>query len=226
MNSDTALRILEAVDEGGYLQEPIPEDEDKLIADAEFYYKYAEAVPEADRDEAIQKIVKLGEAGVSQDGYVPEEEEPSEPLAEKDAVRTTKREAPDMPYDVTEVKDREVRKLSSRFQVHLNEVTRELSVVQTQMLRAKQLRDAAHRNAYLAEANASRAAGTKLSQAVLDMAATNSPAVQEKESELFELEVKERDLRALRDIYKGNVDRLSREMTMRTEELRAQARRH
>lgn len=226
MNADLATRILEVAKEGGYLAEDIPDDEVKLLEAAQFYFSHAEAVPENDRDETIQKIIELGENAHEQDGYVPPEEEPSEPLADMDDVRTTAKEPPALPYDLTEVKDRQVRKLSGQFQVHLNEVTRELSVVQTQVLRAKQLRDAAYREAYLAEANASREAGTKLSQAVLDMAATNSPKVTELDSQVFELEVKERDLRALRDIYKGNVERLSREMTMRTEELRAQTRRH
>lgn len=226
MNTDTATKILEAAKEGGYLTEELPDDDDKLIADAQFYLTHAEAVPEGDRDATIEEIVQLGLDAVSEEGYVPAEEEASEPLAETAEVRTTSSEAPDLPYDLTEVKDRQIRKLSGQFQVHLNEVTRELSVVQTQVLRAKQLRDAAYRAAYLAEVNESRAAGTKLSQAVLDMAACNSPAVKDKEGQVFDLEIKERDLKALRDIYKGNVERLSREMTMRTEEMRAQTRRH
>ena len=225
MKIETAREILEALVEGDYPVEN-SEDDDEAIKEAEYFAKHADAVPAADRDATVKKILKIVEEAQPDDGYVPEDEEPSEPLADTDSVRTTEHEAPDLPYDITKLKDIEVRRLSSRFQVHLNEVVRELATVATQVLRAKQLREAEYRKAYVAEANAAREAGTKLTNALLEMAATQSPAVQEKDNEVFELEVRERDLKALRDIYKGNVDRLSRDLTMRADEMRSQSRRH
>ncbi len=273
LTADTGLEILQIAQEGGYLEEDLPEDDDEIISLAEMYLTHARAAEEAGKaDDFIERIVALGES----DGYVkpkaepePEEEqeeEQAEPEAEpepeeKPKRRTRKKKEPEpepetdpdihdpdaealpvitkdnlplpqqiegdppvMPRDISECSDKQIRRLASEFQACLNVAIHLYKRTMDKVLRTKQLRAAAYREAYLLEEAAAREAGLKPTKEALDMAAQQAPAYKKLDDELFELERLAGDYKMLKEIYEGNVSRLSREATIRDDEYKRSGR--
>lgn len=234
MKLDVAHAVLAVAAEGGYFEGDVEElDEDKVYEEAEFYFGHAKSAIEAGAgDEVCEKIVKLVGEGVKDDGY---ESLPEQPEGEKRQIATTadglplprqiEGDPPEMPYDISACSDRDVRRLASQFNACLVFAVRQLSLIEIQAMRAKQLRDAAYRESYIAEENALAAAGGRATKEALDLAARQSPKYQELDGQHFELEVKVKEYKALKEIYDDNVSRLSREATLRDDEFKRSGKR-
>lgn len=226
MESKTAQAILECAHEGGYLDE-MP-DENELIEQGEFYLEHAKAAVEAgNSDETIEKIVELGtspEEGLSKE---PEEEPPTETVTEENLPipKQIEGDPPVMPRDTSELGDKDVRRLMGEFNACLARATWQLTTSLDKELRLKQLREDAHRRAYLAEEGEAREHGAKLTKEMLDFAARESEEYQKYDAELYEASKTVRNYKALKEIYQGNIDRLSREGTLRDDEARRDGRR-
>lgn len=228
MKAKTALAILECAKEGGYYDDPIPEAEEELIKEAKFYFQHAEAAAETkDADNTIKQIVAIGRDGA---GYTDEEPE-AVPTTEDDAPapaeikaehlpvpRQIEGDPPEMPFDISDCSDKEIRRLASQFQACLNRAIWQLKQTMDRVLRARQLRESAYRKAYLAEEVAARENGVKPTKEALDLAAKESPEYKKLDDEVFDLERQVGDYKALKEIYEGNVSRLSREATLRDDE--------
>ncbi len=234
MNVEVAQAILEVAKEGGYFEDDVPEDEDEAVKEAEFYLMHAQAAVDAEQaDEFIEKIVELGAHDPSE-GYEPEPEPGAEAAAEEDDTpvpeifkrehlpvpRQIQGDPPEMPFDISECSNKEIRSLASQFQACLNRAIYMMRQTMDTLLRAKQLRAAAYRKAYLAEANAANETGAKQTKEALDIAAQESPEYKKLDERVFELEQEVNGFKALKEVYEGNVGRLSREATIRDDEFK------
>lgn len=234
VNADTAYAVVKIAAAGGYFEGDIDTlDQHKLIEEAEFYVRHAKsAIDSGAGDDICTEIVELVGANARDDGYEPLPEEPQaekrKPLATSDGLplpRKIEGDPPEMPYDISACSDREVRRLASQFNACLTYTVRELSLIEIQEMRARQLLDAAHREAYIAEANAQNDSGGRVTKEALDLAAKQSPKYQELDAQRFELSVKAKETKALKEIYEANISRLSREATLRDDEFKRSGKR-
>jgi hypothetical protein len=226
MELSTAKAILEEAIEGGYLEEMPTHD---LIEQGEFYFQHAQgAVEDGNADDCIEKIVAIGTAPEA--GLEPEadEEKPAKAEVTKENLpipRQIEGDPPVMPRDTSELNDKEVRRLMGEFNACLGRAVWLIQDALDDELRIKQLKENAYRTAYLAEEEAARENSVKLTKEALDFAARESEEFQEYDQQLFEASKLVRNYKALKEIYQGNIDRLSREGTLRDDEARRDGRR-
>lgn len=124
----------------------------------------------------------------------------------------------EMPVDLTELGDKAVRKLYSAFNSYLGRARWKLALASSNLSNATHLRDDAYRVSYLKVLRETSSAGEKLTQAALEAVAKDTEEYKEWSDRVNEYNAEVTNWKALVEIYGGNVDRLSREWTMRTEQ--------
>ena len=146
---------------------------------------------------------------------VPSGAPPSQPTEFELPVPGDQREdAPQVPRDLTELSDRDIRKFSGIYQAYLSRATWLTSVKASDVSNAKHLFEHELRKATTA---ARQQEDVKTRGDAEDLAA-QSEVVLKWEKEMMEAEDELRKLKALKEIYKDTIDRLSREASMRQDE--------
>jgi len=240
MDIQTARAILSEVAAGNWLDKDIPEGESDVIDLAQYYVEEAQlAIKEGmdnDHLHAIINLSKLSPPVLSELAESPNiEGSPPGEITQYDTgyqtidmfdkdydglpiPRAIPEDALEMPTDLTEVGDKAVRRLYSAFNSYLGRARWKLALSLSNQANATHLRDESYRVAFLKAFKASKAEGEKLSQAVLEQFAQETEDYKNWSEKVREHTDEVTSWRALVDIYGGNVDRLSREWTMRTEQ--------
>jgi hypothetical protein len=211
------LSILKVAQEGGYL-ETIPEDEEDIIREANFYLAEANKAYENGMkgDKTIQAIRNLGEQlgkEVTDELFGTGTPELYRGLPVPEDLY---REPSPMPLDFTELGDKQLRKLHGEYNAYLARSRWMLAVSINRLAGVTHLRDAEYRRAYKEIAEA--ASEKKHTKDMLDTLARGDEKYidLDNKARLYNEEVV--SYKALTEIYSGNVDRLSREWTMRQDE--------
>lgn len=246
MKVDIARAILSEVALGGWLDSEIPEEEQEIIDLAKYYVSEAENwVNEGNpADEHINAIINLskvshlalseladtkemeappGENPVNEENCKEERSENDDltnirameglPIPQKLSEKTY-----DMPVDLTELGDKAIRRLHSAFNSYLGRARWLLAVATSNLSNATHLRDESYRVEYLKAYKRSLSEGEKLSQAILDAVAKDAEDYKAWNERVNDHNKEVTHWKALVDIYSSNVDRLSREWTMRIDE--------
>jgi hypothetical protein len=124
----------------------------------------------------------------------------------------------EMPSDLTDIGDKELRRLYSVFNSYSGRARWRQAQAVSNLANATHLRDEAYRVEYLAEFRGALIREEKLSQATLDMLAKDSKNYKSWYENVAKHENEVTQWKALVDIYSKNVEVLSREWTMRTEQ--------
>lgn len=124
----------------------------------------------------------------------------------------------DMPSDLTEVGDKAVRRLYSAFNSYHGRARWMLATASSNLANATHLRDNAYRTEYIAEKRGASIREEKLTINDLETLAKSSEMYKEWDTRVNEHEQEVIHWRALMEIYGKNVEVLSREWTMRTEQ--------
>ncbi len=214
------LAILKAAQEGGYL-DTIPEDPNDIVREANYY------VIEADKaykngmkgDKTIIAIrnlaKKMGEEQDKADQAIFGSDKPKlyRGLPEPEDLHG---EPTSLPRDFTELSPKEIRKLHAEYNAYYARARWMLAVATNKLAGKTSLRDAEYRKAYM---NAYTIAGEKKpTREVLDFTASSDERVKELNDAVRAFQEDVTSYKALTEIYGGDVDRLSREWTMRQDE--------
>ena len=124
----------------------------------------------------------------------------------------------EMPTDLTELGDKAVRRLYSTFGSYLGRARWRLAAANSNLANATHLRDEAYRTQYIKVKREAVTNEEKLTIEDLQNLAKESEEYKEWSNRVKEHTNEATNWKALVDIYGGNVDRLSREWTMRTEQ--------
>jgi hypothetical protein len=128
-------------------------------------------------------------------------------------------EAPlEMPTDLTDVGDKRVRTLYSAFTSYWGRARWNLGVATNNLTNATHLRDEAYRSEYIKIQRRAAVSGEKLTQGALENLAKNTEEYKEWNQRVTDHEQEVVRWRTLTDIYGKNVEVLSRDWTMRTEQ--------
>lgn len=262
MTSEVALAIINTAKAGGYEDEPVPQDEEELIARAVYWWREArKAFFEANmRDNAIQTIIWEGDAVMPKEefdsyGSLPKDDNndiadsyprrSSGGLSESDERETegfnpdysasTPNEIPlrerlpipphiegdpdPMPRDLVSLGDKEIRRLSGEYNAYLARVTYLLGVESSDLANAEHLLDAEKARA-IREIDTKDPNDPKKSKLakVIEAEIAADPKVKEFSDAVAGHQQSAIVLKSLKEIYSGNIDRLSREWTMRQNE--------
>lgn len=123
-----------------------------------------------------------------------------------------------MPRDLSELTDKKVRQLSGEYNSYLGRAKWILAVATSDLANATHLRDEAYRQAMKIIARFDDDTGKKKLAAVLDAEAKDDFEYQKFNDGAREHQNRVTAYKALVEIYAGNVDRLSREWTMRQDD--------
>lgn len=124
----------------------------------------------------------------------------------------------EMPTDLTELGDKAVRRLYSTFGSYLGRARWRLATANSNLANASHLRDEAYRTQYIKVKREAAINEEKLTIEDLQNLAKDSDEYKEWNKRVVDHTNEATNWKALVDIYGGNVDRLSREWTMRTEQ--------
>lgn len=124
----------------------------------------------------------------------------------------------EMPVDLTELGDKAVRRLYSAFGSYLSRARWKLAIASSNLANATHLREEAYRSEYIKVKRDSIASGEKFTIEDLQNIAKETEGYKEWSDKVNEYNAEVTNWKALVEIYGGNVDRLSREWTMRTEQ--------
>lgn len=173
----------------------------------------------AKNDETIRTILNLSPNGfpekiVDMTGYKKESTTSNLPIPKDPDFDYTH-----LPADFTDLTDKEIRRYSSHNQHFLNRAIYLLSNVANHNADANYLKDDAYRRAYVRFHDELEAAGERTTKDLVD----SYVRTQDEEFRRYDKDAKEAQeqvvsLKALVEIYRGNIDRLSREATMRQHE--------
>jgi hypothetical protein len=219
MNVETAKKILAVAQGGGYFDGPIPDNEEELLAEGEFFYNHALTAKESGvNDPVVLEIISLG-APKATDGYVAETI-PSSLLGpgKLPIPPQIEGEVPVMPFDLSNATDKQIRSLASQYNACLSRVIWQLSETLSEEQNLKHLRDAIYRSIFLKISTEARASGEKILRDELDFMAKENEEFKALDEQVRGVEKNVRDYKALKEIYQGNIDRLSREATLRDDE--------
>ena len=218
------LAILKTAQEGGYLEE-IPEGEAEIAEEARFYVQKAE---EAFQDRKFKKdktviailnlrdqLNKASSINKTEDGKdifgAPE----NEVWKSLPVPSDIKGDPTAMPIDFSELTAKEIMRLHAVYNGYFARARWMLANATNKLASATHLRDAEYRRSYAAAVNI---ASEKLTRDQYDINAKT-------DEEYLKLDERVRiftedvvSLKALTEIYSNNVDRLSREWTMRQDE--------
>jgi len=213
------LSILRLAQEGGYL-DAIPEDEDDIIKEAYFYLEEANKAYEngMKKDKTIQAIRSLGEKLGAQT---------TDALFGTDKIQLYRGlpvpedlhgDPSPMPLDFTELGDKQLRKLHGEYNAYLARARWMLAVMSNRLSGVIHLRDAEYRRAYREISEEAKKRDEKPTKDYIDSLAREDVAYvdYDNKAKLHNEDVV--SYKALVEIYGGNVDRLSREWTMRQDE--------
>jgi hypothetical protein len=222
MNLALAKTILNEAVSGGYLDE-VPEDEEEILEQAEYFAKTAEKEYNSgwgkDND-TIRAIVELSKTSEEADKSIPDEtaqEDQGSGSASSAFVREMS-ETVEMPFNVADLSDYDVRKYHGIFNSYYGRARHELAEEEASLVAAKHLRDNAFR---VALSNASQNAilrEAKKAATVLEAEASTDKEYKEFQDAVKAHEQAAIKLKALVDIYGKNVEVLSREATIRQNE--------
>lgn len=211
------LAILKTAQEGGYL-DAVPEDEDEIAKMAEYYLQEAHKSFEDGMkgDKTIKAIINLGKKLG---------EEKVEPIFGSDKPRLYRGlpepedlhgEPTPLPRDFTELSPKDIRKLHAEYNAYYARARWMLAVATNKLAGKTSLRDAQYRQAYM---DAYELAGErKPTKDILDFTARSNERVKELDETVRKFQEDVTSYKALTEIYGGDVDRLSREWTMRQDE--------
>lgn len=214
--------ILLAVIKGGYIDSGIVNDtsdkEKKMTARywiEEAEKAWVESPSIAKNDEAIITILNL-----SPYGY-PDKEEREAPKVENHNLPIPK--DPDfdythLPADFTTLTDLEIRRYSSHNQHFLNRARYLWSNIVNHLADANHLKDDAYRKAYRETYEQLEQTIGKPTKDLVDSYAREDDFVKKYDNDAREAQANATSLKALVEVYSGNVERLSREATMRQHE--------
>jgi hypothetical protein len=124
----------------------------------------------------------------------------------------------DMPTDLTELGDKALRRLHSAFNSYLGRARWRLAITNSNLANASHLKDDTYRRKYKYYASDLMQQGERPTKDLVDSFARDDDEYKEWEDKVLSHEQEAIHWKALVEIYGGNVDRLSREWTMRTEE--------
>jgi len=242
MDAETARAILSEVASGGWLNKELPEDEKDLIDLAQYYVEEAKiAVKEGMDSEHIFAIINLAQASppvlsapVEPDslegppGEITKEELDWEHAEVKEPVDSKFEDLPvpqpipetalDMPVDITDLGDKAVRRLYSAFGSYLGRARWKLATAESSLSNATYLRDAEYRKLYGNISKTLVRNGERATKDLVDSLAKEEDTYKEWDEKVQKHTEQVIHWKALKDIYGGNVERLSREWTMRTEQ--------
>lgn len=126
-------------------------------------------------------------------------------------------EPTELPRDFTELTDRELRKLSSEYNAYFVRTLWLLAVERTDLANATHLLDDALRKALL-QVEKKDAAGKAKTVAIMEAEANDDSEVQKYKANVYMHEDRIIVLKALSEIYNSNIERLSRDASMRKDE--------
>jgi hypothetical protein len=218
-----ARAILSEAKAGGFYDKEMPENESELLNDAEYYMDEAHKAYEIGmKNEAVVSIVALTEDIYKKNGsqVTPEQEERLFDFVKAENLPVPPSflgSSPEMPRDITTIDDLKVRRLYSEFNAFLNRTKWLLSVEQSDMANAIYLRDEAYRKALKNIDKIDDNGKTKIKD-VLDAECKDDKDYQIWDKLAHEHNLRSITLKALSEIYAGNIDRISREMTFRKDE--------
>ena len=244
MDRETARAILEEAIREELFEGEMPEGS-ALLEQAEYFLAEAYKAHNAGMNmPVIDSIMRLGgwepelsssgDEEPSDDGAVDvsstaqdlQEPEPSPVQKSSQFVPKEKLPVPDeiegdpkpMPRDLSAISDIEIRRLSGEQNAFLARVTWLLALAQQDVRNAEHLRDAEYRKALLSYKQDQVARGEKVTMSEAEKVAASNDDVMAWDSELVAHQNVVDSYKALREIYKGNLDRLSREASMRQDE--------
>jgi len=124
----------------------------------------------------------------------------------------------DMPVDITDLGDKAVRRLYSAFGSYLGRSRWKLATAESSLSNATYLRDAEYRKLYGSISKTLARNGERATKDLVDSLAKEEDTYKEWDEKVQKHTEQVIHWKALKDIYGGNVERLSREWTMRTEQ--------
>jgi len=225
MNSELAQAIVNEFKAGGY---DVPDGMD-LPGQAEWIVDAAQsAMADGVRNDTVKRIVAMAENGVDE---TPTEEPARQPAQSQEPVQAPKRrfpypgfpaptpvednDVPEMPRDLTALGDTQLRKLHSELNAVLVYALYEVGLKTADVVAAKHAYDLYHRRAVNSVAKADPVTGKAKFAGQIDAEAHENEDVIRWKTKYDEgsrdLEV----MKALRDGYQANLERVSREWTMR-----------
>lgn len=172
----------------------------------------------AKKDEAIMTVLNLSPNGIPQKIL-----EINEPAKHSILEALPIPKDPDfkyehLPADFTELTDMEIRRYSSHNQHFLNRARYLLSQVINHQANALHLRDEAYRRAYKESHDSIVNEGERPTKDLIDSYAKEDAEFKRYDEDAIEAQADIVSLKALVEVYSGNVERLSREWTMRQNE--------
>lgn len=251
LDAESALELLNEAKSEGYETEPIPEDEEALIARATYFYEHAKKeFEEGNRENVIQSIIWIGDTGMKplpddkvkktyprrSSGGLSESDEReienfpqegqyvhrSDELATRENLPIPQHIEGDpdpMPRDLSTVVDKNIRRLSGEYNAYLARTTYLLGIASSDLAMAEHLLDAARAKALrsLDLVDPLNDKKQKLAK-VIDSEILADPEVTALTDDVAKHQQRVIMLKSLKEIYSSNVDRLSREWTMRQNE--------
>lgn len=213
------LAILKAAQEGGYLDK-IPENDEDIISEANFYLQEATKSYENGMkgDKTIKEIVNLGKKlgqNAVDELFGSNETQLFRGLPVPPDIHN---EPVPMPFDFSDLTPKELMKLHAQYNAYLGRARWMLALVTNKLSAAVHLRDAEYRRAYREISDAAKKKDEKPTKDYIDSLAREDTAYIDYDNKA---RLHGEDLvsyKALVEIYSGNVDRLSREWTMRQDE--------
>lgn len=231
LSKETARQILLEAKSGGFFDEEIPDDEEKLNEEAVKFALEAEKVSKegwARKNETIKAILNIiyhdkkfpmrSSGGFSEQDHrdVPDTNAafykglpiPKEP--EGEPVQ--------MPADISRIEDEELRSYHSLFNYYFGRVRWLLAEEKEKLSMATHLRDSEYRKAYKKYSEQLVKQGERPTKDLVDSFARDEVDFVAWDRKVVDHQNNVEKLRALTDIFEGNIERLSREATMRQNE--------
>jgi hypothetical protein len=227
LTKDHSLAVLRTAKEGGYL-ETIPDEDKEIIELAKFYVEQAEKEYKSSakmrRDKTVKEILGIKSAAISDKsekawdqfaGY----NEPENKIEDNLPIpKNITKEPSEMPDDLTALSDREIRKLHGEYNAYLVRARWLLATTTTNLANYTHLRDDAYRKNYLKFSKELSESGERATKDLVDSFAKEDQTYLDYDKSVREAQDVLSQYKALVEIYSGNVDRLSREWTMRQNE--------
>ncbi len=213
------LAILKSAQAGGYLDK-IPENDEDIISEANFYLEEAQKSYENGMkgDKTIKEIINLGKKlgkQTTDELFGSEETQLYRGLPVPPDIHS---EPVPMPFDFTELSPKEVMKLHAQYNAYLGRARWMLAVMTNKLSNVVHLRDAEYRRAYREISDEAKKRDEKPTKDYIDTLARQDEAYVDFDNKARLHNEDVVSYKALVEIYSGNVDRLSREWTMRQDE--------
>lgn len=228
LDKELALEVLREAKNGEFYDGEIPTEEHELIKLGEFYAKEAknayENIAGMKRNKTVKAIINIYSMGIerkSEKAYAQFAGEDVEEVKIDKGLPIPEDLAGDaspMPLDFTDIGDVQLRKLHGEYNAYLARVRWLLSISLNRLASVTHLRDDAYRLAYKQQYLVSETVGSKPTKDVLDAFAKDNEDYKKYDELVRKHQQEVTSFKALVEIYSGNVDRLSREWTMRTDE--------